>query len=130
VELGTARVLAMCEQFDKAIETRKKAQSRLADQETPELREIDTRYAKRYREMIARHEKEFDHLFKYLNSVIRALKDKAEGERAEAQAELQSQDAFRTGIVIETVVEKEEDPRTRDRVIQALSPRSRRPSRR
>jgi hypothetical protein len=124
VELRTACVLAMCDKFDEAIETRNRARSLLTDDQAPSLRKIDADYTTQYRVMIARHETEFRDLFGHLNSLIQGLKDKAEGQRSAAQAMLKSQNATDKRRLIEKVMQSPVSPIGRDRVIHAFSPRS------
>jgi hypothetical protein len=125
VELRTACVLAMCDKFDAAIETRNRAQSLLTDDRTPPLRRLDADFTAQYRAMIARHEVEFRDLFAHLNSLIQALKGRAEGQRSAAHAVLQTQNATDRKRLIEKVVQSQVSPTGRERVIHAFSPRSR-----
>jgi hypothetical protein len=125
IDLRTACVLAMCAKFDEAIETRNRARSLLADDRTPKLRQIDADYARQYRAMMARHEIEFRDLFAHLNSLIQALKDKAEGQKSAAYAILQTQNADDRNRLIEKVVQGPVSQAGRERVIHAFSPRSR-----
>jgi hypothetical protein len=127
VQLGTARILAMCDKFDEAIEARNHAQSLLTDDHTPGLRKIDADYTKQYRGLISRHELEFKDLFTHLNSLIKALKDKAEGQKSAARALLLSQNASNARVIIESVAQHQTSQSARDTIIQAFSPRYRKP---
>jgi hypothetical protein len=123
VQLGAARVLAMCQKFCEAIVARDAAQALLVNDETDELRAIDADYAGRYRAMITRHEGEFQDLSVHLNSLMRALNDRAQRERSVAHAHLQAQNASNARMIIESVSENAVSAVARERVIQAFSPR-------
>jgi hypothetical protein len=124
VQLETARVLAMCQKFEEAIETRNAAQALKADDQTPELQAIDSDFSTRYRALIARHETEFQDLFQHLNSLIQALKDRAQGQRTVANAQLKTQNAANARMIIESVSRHAVSTVARDKVIQAFSPRT------
>jgi phage/plasmid-associated DNA primase len=74
--------------------------------------------------LIQRHETEFRDLHTHLKSVIGAIKRKAETKKLTAQAMLKKRNAFNATTIIESVSQTSVSPATREKVLQAYSPRS------
>jgi hypothetical protein len=123
-QLGTARILAMCQKFEQAIEARDAAQRLRDDNQTPELVRIDVEFADRFRALIRRHEIEYQNLFTHLRSVIEVLKRKADTRKLTAQALLKKRNAFNAPKIIESVSQSPLSPAAREKVLQTYSPRS------
>jgi hypothetical protein len=118
-QLGTARILALCQKFGEAIEVRNAAQKLRDDDQTPELTQIDREFATHFRIMIRRHETEFQNLLTHLNSVVSALKHTADGQKLTAEAVLRKKNAVNATRIIESVSQSPVSPAARDKVIQA-----------
>ena len=121
---GTARLLAMCEMFDKAIEIRNNAQEHANDNNSPELQKIDREFTDRFQQMTKRHFAEYQYLHKHLKSLMRTLRERANAQRKTAEANLQVEQAQNTTLILETVVKEGVSPKAKESLIQTFSPRS------
>ncbi|OHT05721.1 hypothetical protein TRFO_05887 [Tritrichomonas foetus] len=121
---GTARILAMCDMYDKAIELRNNAQEAAADINSPELQKIDIEYTDRFQHMTKRHFAEYQYLHRHLKALMRTLRERANAQRKTAEANLQVEQAQNTTLILETVVKEGVSPKAKESLIQSFSPRS------
>lgn len=123
--LGTARMLASCEQFDQAIEIRDAAQETISNINSPDLQKIDIDFTQRYQHMIKRHFAEYQYLHRHLKSLMKTLREKANAQKKTAESNLQVEQARNTTLILETVVKESVSMKAKDSLIQSFSPRSR-----
>ena len=121
--LSTARILAMCNQFENAIEVRDSAQRLIDSEKTSRVRQIDIDFAKRYRKMTARHFSEFQYLHKHLTSLMDTMREKVKAQKLTAEADLMMEEARNASLIIQTVSKEALSPVAKENVIRAFSPR-------
>ena len=127
--LSTARLLALCEQYDEAIDIRNSAQGdNMPLQKSPELKQIDREFAKRYKIMTKRHFSEFQQLHKHLCTLLKTLREKASALKKNAEANLQVENARNATLIIQTIAKDAISPLAKEKVISSFSPRSKKGS--
>lgn len=121
--LSTARVLAMCQQFEKAVEVRDSAQSLIDNEKTDRVKSLDRDYTQQYRQMTKRHFQEFQYLYEQLKKLLKTLKEKAETQKIDAEATLRTEEVHNTSMIMETVSRNPVSPATRENLMKTFSPR-------
>lgn len=122
--LSTAKVLAMCEQFEKAAELRDTAQQFINNEKTERVKALDRDYTKQYRHMTKRHFLEFQYLHQHLKKHLKILKEKAETQKIDAEATLRTEEVHNASMIMETVARNPRSPIARDNLMKSFSPRS------
>lgn len=122
--LATAKLLAMCEQYDQAIDIRNSAQNNQSQSENiAEVKKIDKEFTIRYKNMIKRHFSEYILLHKNLRTLLKTLKDRAEAMKKSAEFNLQVEEARNTTLIIQTISKEGFNSSVKEKVIQSFSPR-------
>lgn len=122
--LTTAKLLAMCENYDEAIDIRNSAQNNQITENTAEVKNIDKEFAVRYKNMIKRHFNEFLLLHKNLKSFLITLRERAEGLKKNAEMNLQVEEAINSAMIIQAISKEGFNPTVKEKVIQSFSPRN------
>ncbi|OHS96063.1 hypothetical protein TRFO_37814 [Tritrichomonas foetus] len=123
--LETARLLALCEHYNEAINLRDSAKSKTTSKKTPEIKLIDREFTKRYQLMIKRHYNEFQLLHRNLRSLLKSLRERAEALKKKAEANFQVENARNTTLIIQAVAKDSINPVAKEKVISSFSPRTR-----
>ena len=123
-KLSTARILAMCNQYETAKTMRDTAQGLIRNEKTARMRKIDADFTKRYKKMTARHFSEFQFLHKHLTCLMDTLREKVKAQGLAAEADLMMEEARNATLIIQTVAEEAVSPIAKENVIRAFSPRS------
>lgn len=123
-KLSTARILAMCNQYENAIAMRDTAKSLIGNEKTARVRKIDADFTRRYKQMTARHFSEFQYLHKHLTCLMDTLREKVKAQGLAAEADLKMEEARNATLIIQTVAQEAVSPIAKENVIRAFSPRS------
>lgn len=122
--LATAKLLAMCEQYDQAIDIRNSAQNNQTQSENiAEVKKIDREFSLRYKNMIKRHFSEYILLHKNLRTLLKTLKERAEVMKKSAEFNLQVEEARNTTLIIQAISKEGFNSSVKEKVIQSFSPR-------
>lgn len=121
--LETARILALCENYDEAIDVRNSAQNRSEVAKPPEVKRIDREFYKRYKIMTKRHYSEYQLLHKHLKSLLKSLRNRAETLKKNAESDLRVEEARNNTLIIQTLVKDGANSPSKEKVIQSFSPR-------
>lgn len=122
--LATAKLLAMCEQYDQAIDIRNAAQNNQTQSENiAEVKKIDREFSLRYKNMIKRHFSEYILLHKNLRTLLKTLKERAEVMKKSAEFNLQVEEARNTTLIIQAISKEGFNSSVKEKVIQSFSPR-------
>jgi hypothetical protein len=121
--IQSAKLLAACGQWDDAAQLRREAENHKRDEKTPGMKNLDTKYFRFYKQMMRRHECEFQNLYEHLRGLMHILRLKAMSAKSNAGADLRKGQADNSTKICEIAIQSIKTPDVRHRVLQEYSPR-------